>query len=92
MPKFRVCLLLLLSGAVALSAQSPRVFTARLATAPVEAANAATLTGSGAVTATLTGNTLAVIGNYKGLQGLRPRRGCTWRRWACEGRRCSTSR
>jgi hypothetical protein len=69
MPKLRVWLLVLLACSAVLSAQAPRVFTARLATAPVEAANAATLTGSGAVTATLTGNRLVVIGNFKGLQG-----------------------
>jgi hypothetical protein len=65
----RVWLLVLLTGSVALSAQGPRAFTARLATAPVEAANAATLTGSGAVTATLTGHRLVVVGSFKGLQG-----------------------
>jgi hypothetical protein len=69
MTTLRPWLLCLLAGSVAASAQAPRVFTARLSTTPVEAANAATLTGSGAATATLTGNTLVVIGNFKGLQG-----------------------
>ena len=68
MAKFRLLLLLVVAGS-ALSAQAPRTFTTRLATAPVEAANAATLTGSGTVTATLTGNKLAVMGTFKGLQG-----------------------
>jgi hypothetical protein len=69
MLKLCVCLLVVLAGSVALPAQAARVFTARLSTAPVEAANAATLTGSGAVTATLTGTRLVVLGNFKGLQG-----------------------
>ena len=68
MKNIRVWLLVFLAAAT-LSAQAPRTFTARLSTAPVEAANAATLTGIGAVTATLTGNKLVVSGTFKGLQG-----------------------
>lgn len=69
MANLRLLLVLLVAGSSALSAQTSRTFTTRLATAPVEAANAATLTGVGAVTATLTGNKLVVMGNFKGLQG-----------------------
>ena len=69
MNHFRVWLLLLVAGSVALGAQAPRTFKARLATVPVEAATLASLTGSGAVTAVLTGNKLSVNGTFKGLQG-----------------------
>ena len=51
------------------AAQEARTFRTRLATVPVEAATAASLTGSGEVTATLTGNRLIVKGTFKGLQG-----------------------
>lgn len=69
MTNLRVWLALVLAGSVALSAQAPRTFKARLGTVPVEASTAASLTGSGAVTATLTGNKLTVSGTFKGLQG-----------------------
>ena len=69
MAKLCLCLAAVLVCGGAVVAQAPRAFSARLSTAPVEAANAATLTGTGAVTATLTGNKLVVLGNFKGLQG-----------------------
>jgi hypothetical protein len=69
MNNFRLLVVLLAAGSAALSAQTSRTFTARLATAPVEASNAATLSGSGSVTATLTGNRLVVSGKFQGLQG-----------------------
>jgi hypothetical protein len=69
MTNFRVWLVLVLAGSAVLSAQDARAFKARLSTMPVEAANAPTLTGSGSVTATLTGNRLVVTGEFKDLKG-----------------------
>jgi hypothetical protein len=65
----RVLLALVLALSTALTAQEARTFKARLSTVPVEAATAAALTGSGEVTATLTGNRLVIKGTFKGLQG-----------------------
>jgi hypothetical protein len=65
-------LLTVLAAVVSLTAislaQAPKTFKTRLGTVPVEAATLAGLTGSGAVTATLTGNRLMVNGTFKGLQ------------------------
>jgi hypothetical protein len=61
----------LAAGAIAsspLGAQAPLVLKARLATVPVEAATLAGLTGSGSVTATLSGNRLTLNGAFEGLQ------------------------
>jgi hypothetical protein len=49
-------------------AQDALTLKARLSTVPVEAATLASLTGSGEVTATLTGMRLVVTGTYEGLQ------------------------
>jgi hypothetical protein len=67
MKNIRVWLLVLLA-VTTVTAQAPKTFKARLGTVPVEAATIASLTGSGAVTATLTGNKLVVSGTFKGLQ------------------------
>ena len=66
--RFAVMLGLLLASALTLTAQASRTFKTRLATVPVEAATAASLTGSGEVTATLTGNHLVLKGTFKGLR------------------------
>ena len=57
------------SGGPTLAAQaSASTYSARLSRVPVSNATAAALTGSGTVTATLTGTTLAVTGTFQGLQ------------------------
>ena len=56
----------LLGGASVLQAQAARTFRTRLSPVPVTAYNA-NIVGTGSVTATLTGNTLAVNGTYEGL-------------------------
>jgi hypothetical protein len=61
-------LLVLVLASAPLQAQAPFVVKARLSTVPVEAATLAGLTGSGAVTATLTGNRLSISGTYEGLR------------------------
>jgi CHRD domain len=65
----RVWLVALLAGSVAVAAQTPQTFKARLSTMPVEAANSASVTGSGEVTAVLTGTKLSIRGTFTGLQG-----------------------
>jgi len=49
-------------------AQGATTYKARLSTVPVDTPMAATITGSGSVTATLTGTKLAVTGTFEGLQ------------------------
>lgn len=51
-----------------LQAQAPRQFHARLSPVPLDVAMQATITGSATVTATLTGNTLAISGTFKDLK------------------------
>jgi CHRD domain len=50
------------------TAASPRTFTARLSTVPIDLAMASTVAGSGSVTGTLKGRTLAITGTFKGLK------------------------
>jgi CHRD domain len=51
------------------SAQAPTAsFRARLTPVPVETSTAATVTGSGIVTATLTGTRLSVSGSFSGMK------------------------
>jgi hypothetical protein len=69
MKLMRITTALVLAAATVVAAQGTRTFKTRLATVPVEAATAAALTGSGEVTAVLTGNKLSVKGTFKGLQG-----------------------
>jgi hypothetical protein len=49
-------------------AQSPRAFKARLSTVPIDVSMQATVAGSGAVTATLTGTRLQISGSFEGLK------------------------
>lgn len=56
----------LVAAAPALEAQAARTFKTRLSPVPVAAYNVS-IVGSGTVTATLTGSTLAVTGSYDGL-------------------------
>ena len=64
--------ILLLAGAIgrapALGAQEPHSFKARLSPVPITVDMAARVTGSGSVTAILTGTSLAVSGTFGGLQ------------------------
>jgi hypothetical protein len=57
-----------LGRAAGLGAQEPSTFKARLAPVPISADMVARITGSGSVTATLTGTTLAIEGTFTGLQ------------------------
>ena len=50
------------------SAGTVRTFQTRLSTVPIDLAMAATIAGSGSVTATLKGRTLALTGTFKGLK------------------------
>jgi CHRD domain len=51
------------------AAQSPNTFRARLAPVAIDAAMKATITGSGSLTAVLTGSKLTVNGKFDGLRG-----------------------
>ena len=57
-----------LSGAVNIGAQETHSFKARLSPMPISVDMAARVTGSGSVTAILTGTLLAVTGTFSGLQ------------------------
>lgn len=54
--------------AAPIHAQNGAVYTARLSVVPIDLAMAATIAGSGTVTATLTGTTLTVAGTFEGLK------------------------
>lgn len=51
------------------AAQSPKTFKARLAPVAIDAAMKASVTGSGSLTAVLTGSKLMIIGKFDGLRG-----------------------
>jgi CHRD domain len=51
------------------------VFRARLSPVPVDSATSAVITGSGSVTATLSGRSLSVQGTYEGMRSARIHRG-----------------
>jgi hypothetical protein len=53
----------------AADAQSPQTFRARLAPVAIDAAMKANVTGSGSLTAVLTGSKLTVSGKFDGLRG-----------------------
>jgi len=56
-----------LAGGTPASAQGSRNYRARLSTVPIDLAMAATIAGSGSVTAVLTGTKLTVSGTFDGL-------------------------
>jgi hypothetical protein len=55
-------------GIALLTAQAPKTFKGRIAPVPIDVSMQATVAGSGTVTATLTGNRLAVSGTFEGLK------------------------
>jgi hypothetical protein len=69
MKNLRVWLAVFLAASVAVGAQAPRTFKARLSSVPVDATMVPNTTGAGAVTAVLTGNKLVINGTFNGLQG-----------------------
>ena len=56
------------TGPVFVTAQQPKTFKARLSAVPIDLAMAATIAGSGSVTAVLTGNKLSITGTFDGLR------------------------
>ena len=60
--------LIVLIGVVALQAQQPKTFKARLSPVPIDVSMQATIAGSGSVSAVLTGRKLAVTGTFDGLK------------------------
>ena len=68
MTRFRVvAVTALMAVSALLHAQSPQ-YRARLAVVPIDIAMQSTIAGSGAVTATLKGTTLAISGTFSGLK------------------------
>ncbi len=61
------CLLLVVVPVV-LAAQPPKTFRTRLAPVPIDLSMQATIAGSGAVSAVLTGTKLTVTGTFEGLR------------------------
>jgi hypothetical protein len=59
---------ILLVGFVALTAQQPHTFKARLSPVPIDLSMQATIAGSGSVSAVLTGTKLAITGTFDGLK------------------------
>jgi hypothetical protein len=57
-----------LIGAVALTAQQPKTYRARLSPVPLDVSMQATVAGSGSVSAVLTGTKLAITGTFEGLK------------------------
>src|SRR5262245_60670698 len=53
---------------IAVEAQAPRQFRARLSVVPIDVTMQATIAGSGTVTATLNGATLTLTGTFKDLK------------------------
>jgi hypothetical protein len=60
--------LLVLCSSVLLVAQQPRTFKARLSPVPIDLTMQATVAGSGAITALLSGSKLAITGTFDGLK------------------------
>jgi hypothetical protein len=65
--RLMLAITLAFSAAGLLAAQAPVTYKARLGIAPVDASNQPFVSGSGSVTAVLTGNRLAVSGTFAGL-------------------------
>ena len=59
---------IVLIGVVALQAQQPKTFKARLSPVPIDLSMQATIAGSGSVSAVLTGRKLAITGTFDGLE------------------------
>ena len=57
-----------LVAVVAVTAQQPKTFKARLSPVPIDIAMQATIAGSGSVSAVLTGTKLAITGTFDGLK------------------------
>ena len=57
-----------LVAVVALTAQQPKTYKARLSPVPIDVAMQATIAGSGSVSAVLTGTKLAITGTFDGLK------------------------
>jgi len=64
----RAAILVLTLGAVAVSAQAPKTYRTRLAPVALDVAMQATVSGSGSVTAVLSGAKLTVNGTFEGLK------------------------
>ena len=58
----------MLSLGLSVGAQGSNVYKARLSPVPIDATMAATVAGSGSVTATLTGTKLSIAGTFEGLR------------------------
>lgn len=68
LPRLATALVTVVAAAAALQAQSGEKYTARLSMVPAaNAAQANNVIGRGAVTATLSGNTLTISGTFEGL-------------------------
>ncbi len=67
-PKWLSLSVIPLLGIVALTAQQPKTFKARLSPVPIDVAMQATVAGSGSVSAVLTGTKLAITGTFEGLR------------------------
>jgi CHRD domain-containing protein len=63
-----MCTAVLAMFAISLSAQGSKIYKARLAPVPMDASMAATVSGLGSATASLTGTTLTVTGSFDGLK------------------------
>jgi hypothetical protein len=67
-PKWLSLSVIPLLGIVALTAQQPKTFKARLSPVPIDVSMQATVAGSGSVSAVLTGTKLAITGTFEGLR------------------------
>ena len=67
-PTWLALSLIPVAGIVALTAQQPNNFKARLSPVPIDVSMQATIAGSGSVSAVLTGRKLAVTGTFDGLK------------------------
>src|SRR5437868_4671138 len=64
----RAALLFVCAAGVALAAQTPRTFRARLSPVPIDVTMQTTIAGSGSVTASLAGSKLTIAGTFEGLK------------------------